>query len=93
MFLLRHFLRILTKTKVQPDVQKKRHFAKQRMTLFRRFWVKEPRHSENISAKKKCCYFYRSACQTVRIFEIEWCTDVFSFSFLLFFPISGDYSK
>ena len=60
------FLFFIKKVKYHPDdqdpwprYQKSTHFAKKqrKMTKFRRFWVKEPRHSENIFFKMVIGWF------------------------------------
>ena len=48
-----------------PSVRK-RHFSKQ---LFRRFWVKEPRHSENILAETRYLYRRTRPCSAERWYQ------------------------
>ena len=47
-------------------INNENHHAKLRGRIFRRFWVKEPRHSENISAKK-VVYLYRRVKSSIQV--------------------------
>ena len=48
------------------DPQRTRILPEQKMVYFRRFWVKEPRHSEN-NIITKSCYPYIVACVLLQI--------------------------
>ena len=43
-------------TKIMQKIQKMAYY----LFIFRRYWAKEPRHSENIFAKKRYTSLYRS---------------------------------